>query len=540
MTSPASPNRAVGPLVAAACTAAIVVAVAWWARTGAPVGAYIDDGFYAILGRALATGHGLSYVSWPGAPAPGHYPPGYPAVLALAWRLTGSLAGVASWGLAFNAIALGVSAAAVAAALVGWGRVPMPVAVTVAVAGAVATPVLAVSTLLLSEPVALVLIVATLWAASPPPGDAARSGRAALAGLLGGAAVLVRTIAIAAPLAAVAAACVQRRYRDACIITLVTLALVGPWVAWSAMHPATGLGPLDVAYGSYLGYYLDAVGQRGPGFAGAVVWANVLALGRTGRALFAPWPTSWWTLPIAGALVGVLTVGLRTSWRRSPALALFIAFYGATILAWPYDPSRFLWGIWPLVVGILAMGGTALVGGIRHRATAFPALRWIGALAVALVTVGYARTTILGLAARGWERSQLVSIATARPIIAWARSETPPDAVIATPYDPMVYLYSGRRTLPLRIWRGTDYLAPGTAPHGDDDLRAIVEYFRPGFMVVPGRADVVAGRLQALLATAAVTVRPVADLAGGNAALALDWPLLHRKALPLGPHSRHL
>lgn len=523
MTSPASPDRAVGPLVAAACTAAIVVAVAWWARTGAPVGAYIDDGFYAILGRALATGHGLRYVSWPGAPAPGHYPPGYPAVLALAWRLTGSLAGVATWGLALNAIALGAAAAAIAVALIGWGRVPTPVAVTAAVAGAVATPVLAVSTLLLSEPLGFVLIVATLWAATPPPGDGARSGRAAVVGLLGGVAVLVRTIAIAAPLAAVVAACVQRRYRDAAVIALVTLAVVGPWVAWSAMHPPAGLGPLGVAYGSYLGYYLDALRQRGPGFVAAVVWANVLALGRTGRALFAPWPASWWTLPVAGALVAILTAGLRTTWRRAPALALFIAFYGVTILAWPYDPSRFLWGIWPLVVGILAIGGTTLIGGIHQRATALSALRWIGAVGVALVTAGYARTTILGLATRGWERSQLSSIATAQPIVAWARSETPPDAVIATPYDPMVYLYSGRRTIPLRTWRATDYLAPGTDTHGDDDLRAILEYFRPGFVVVPGRADVVAGRLQALLATAAVTVRPAADLAGGNAALALDW-----------------
>ena len=48
-----------------------------------PVGVVADDAFYVILARALANGEGYRALNVPGHPAGTHFPPGYPALLAL-------------------------------------------------------------------------------------------------------------------------------------------------------------------------------------------------------------------------------------------------------------------------------------------------------------------------------------------------------------------------------------------------------------------------------------------------------------------------
>ena len=48
-----------------------------------PVGVVADDSFYVILARALASGEGYRYLNVPGHPAATHFPPGYPALLAI-------------------------------------------------------------------------------------------------------------------------------------------------------------------------------------------------------------------------------------------------------------------------------------------------------------------------------------------------------------------------------------------------------------------------------------------------------------------------
>jgi hypothetical protein len=78
---------------------------------GLPVGVAHDDGMYVILGKALATGQGYRWLHVPGAPPATHFPPGYPAVLALLWWLFPAFpANVIVFKLA-NALFMGVAAA---------------------------------------------------------------------------------------------------------------------------------------------------------------------------------------------------------------------------------------------------------------------------------------------------------------------------------------------------------------------------------------------------------------------------------------------
>src|ERR1700738_1564884 len=65
-------------LVGAVATAAGLAVV-----DGRPVGVVHDDAMYVILARSLATGQGYHFLNIPGSPAATHFPPGYPALLAV-------------------------------------------------------------------------------------------------------------------------------------------------------------------------------------------------------------------------------------------------------------------------------------------------------------------------------------------------------------------------------------------------------------------------------------------------------------------------
>ena len=69
---------------------AIVFFAAMLSVTPWPVGAFQDDAVYTLLAKSLATGEGYRMINLPGSPHATHYPPGYPAFLAVLWRLAPS------------------------------------------------------------------------------------------------------------------------------------------------------------------------------------------------------------------------------------------------------------------------------------------------------------------------------------------------------------------------------------------------------------------------------------------------------------------
>src|SRR5205814_3259269 len=135
--------RALAPFLAAALTFAIAASII----ALYPVGIFHDDGVYLILAKALANGHGYRYLNIPGAPVATHYPPVYPLLLAVLWKLApfpdnitiillanAILLAVTAWGLTrFLSLTLGwTPSAAAALALVGTLSLPLVTLATVA------------------------------------------------------------------------------------------------------------------------------------------------------------------------------------------------------------------------------------------------------------------------------------------------------------------------------------------------------------------------------------------------------------------------
>ena len=78
-------RRAPVGLIAALIAGAAILATMSWTEPPR-----YDGAGYATLGRALATGQGYRDIADPEAPPHAHFPPAYPALLALIWRLAGT------------------------------------------------------------------------------------------------------------------------------------------------------------------------------------------------------------------------------------------------------------------------------------------------------------------------------------------------------------------------------------------------------------------------------------------------------------------
>jgi hypothetical protein len=98
-------NRAFG--VGLAFLAAAYLLVAAWQYSPALFGAYHDDTLYFSTAKALAAGDGNVLPSLPESPAQTKYPPLYPLLLSLAWRVQPAFPDNLTWAWALN-LAFGV------------------------------------------------------------------------------------------------------------------------------------------------------------------------------------------------------------------------------------------------------------------------------------------------------------------------------------------------------------------------------------------------------------------------------------------------
>ncbi|HEX5831507.1 MAG TPA: glycosyltransferase family 39 protein, partial [Gemmatimonadaceae bacterium] len=339
------------------CGAALATALA---MTGdVPVGAFYDDGIYVVLAKALATGEGYRYLNLPGEPTATHFPPGYPAFLAVLWKLAPRFPeNVGLFRLA-NALLL----AAVAGGTYAIARLRLHLSLNAsaltAVIATVSVPLLTVTVMLLSEPLFLALALPVLLLAERAV-EEGRVPRAALAGVLGGVVTLVRSLGIGILPATVFLLLVRRRWAAAGACALGGLAVVLPWQRFAAAHAAEVPALFTGQYGAYTAWALAPIREHGLGFVADVVAVNARQGVGFFRALFAAHLPAGAAVMLLAALALVAVMGVRAVSRRAPVTALFILSYLAIVAVWPFHPGRFLWGIWPLLWLVLAAGVASL------------------------------------------------------------------------------------------------------------------------------------------------------------------------------------
>jgi hypothetical protein len=430
------------------------------------VGVFYDDGHYASLAWALS--HGLGYVhpNLPGRPVAVHYPPLYPLILSPLFGL---------WSVSTAAVvgkALNVLCAAAACGLIAWHAMrhqlvggPSWLAPSVVAAAAVAIPCLTVLTVLLSEPVfTLFVVVAVIFADRPIPegGRVSPKAAAVISGVAAALAFLARSLGVAVAAGVVVwtyvvqvrgAATAEGRaagWRRVALTALPSLIAALAWGSWVSVNQ----GGIDPILGPDYGSYFELV--RGSG--AALIGTRAADLARPLAVLTLGWTVTgvaYYACGVAALAVGFY--GLFILARRS-AIGVALVFYLATLTSWPVPPDRFLWAVLPwLALGWVA-GAVALWRYARLRIA-------IATLAAILVA-GYVRYEVRGFANQWWDLAAARTSETLGDMLP-ALDSLPPNAVVATDHDPLVWLYTRRPAVPLYVYRlrGNAVLEPPPAIH---------------------------------------------------------------------------
>jgi hypothetical protein len=475
-------NRLV-PVVIAVVTAGL----AMWAIEPWPVGVFQDDGLYTILGKALASGEGFRYLNLPGAPAATHYPPGYPALIALLWRLFPAFP-------ANTAVFLFVNVAFLAATAVGtWylGRrvlgMTSGTAAIVAVATVACVPALTFGVFVLSEPMFMALLFPVLLACERAV-DRGTMRDAALAGASAGALAMVRTLGAFVAPALVLVLLLRRRWAAAGSALIASLLAIAPWQLWVSRHADEIPSLLLGKYGSYGGWLSSAVSTEGGGFVTDVLVKNIGVLRANlwemlGQGTEAPGPLGVMLATVAFmAVIAILAIGSREWARRAPVSLLFALFYLGVVLLWPFEPTRFVWVLLPLIGLGIALGVGTIVS---WRPSGTPGrLARNGAVGVmVLLGAGYALYNAHGIAARSWTIGPRAFAMRAAPLVEWARQATAPGDLLATDDDALVHLYSGRRTIPVGTFTPQEYLVGQSYEFATGQLALLIREFNPRYVL---------------------------------------------------------
>ena len=481
--------------------AAVLAVLALTRGPAMPVGVFYDDGIYFDLARSLASGSGYHHLALPGAPAGVHYPPLYPAWLALWGRLRPPVEALGA--LAWLKVGNALLAAASVVVWTRWGarRLALPVwAAGAAIATAVLlVPARAVTGTLFSEPLAWFLLGLTFLLAddaddAPFPSRNRAIAMAVVAALLPLARTILLpvTLAVAWRLASERGRPVALRQREATYAAFMLLPMVA-WFGWTRQHAHDIPAAWMASYGSYAGMWRESVTSAGDLV--ALSTHQLAALWRTARQLWG----------VGGAVIGIaLTLfGLwqLRGWRSVSSLAAL--GYFAIVLVWPIEPDRFLWGVLPLLAILLVAGFDAMrrrIGNYDHRWTALELL-------VLLVPLSScARLNWRGYRAEGWIVPQRREAEAYAPVITWAAT-LPRDALILTANDPLVAQATGLHAAPLLVpdLRETRGVLPLLSPA--ERVTASACAAGAGWMVVTDTLDEAGAAIAALRSSAGNRVR---------------------------------
>jgi hypothetical protein len=473
---------------------ALVVGVALWAAKPYPVGVFHDDGVYVILGKSIATGQGYRFLHLPGAPPATHYPPAYPTLLALLWTIAPHFPENIQTFLFANAVFLGLTALSVdqfARRVLGWPRLAASAAALIATLSA---PLIMLSSLVLSEPMFVAVLFPVLIAAERAVDENASAKRIIAVSIALGALALVRTHALAVAIAFMSVLVWRRRWTAATIAAGAICATVGPWHLWLSAHAGTSSPSLAGSYGPYSAWLANGAMSGGPSF----VWRTVMLNIREVLALLADHVSltddPFVRTGAAALTLAVVFVGAWRSSRRAPVTVGFTVVYVLVLLAWPFTPWRFLYAIWPVVV-LFAGETVALVGKQGQRGFLVTG-RALCAAVLLLIGAGALREESRAYAQRSWEEPGTSAAAEIGPLVRWVSAQTMPKDIVAVDGEQLVYLFTGRRALPVAPFTAAEYVHPRTAAENAETLRGLLREYPVKYVatISPGNrasADIV-------------------------------------------------
>jgi hypothetical protein len=497
-------------------------------RLNDAAGLVVDDAWYVMLARALATGQGYTLVNAPIEGILPGYPPGFPAMLSIVFRLRSSFPENVRLLKSVSILAMfGVGFLSYLHARRRHVTRELAACVATAVTVTPAFVFLATSTVM-TECVFTLLQLATILLIHRTTDLENSRGSdvlTATAGLMAAATVLVRSAGIALPLAVGLWLIKERRWKRAAVFGATATACLLPWLVYARVNAPT-LEAQSLHGGSIVYSYGEQVRMRWAGYPGAGMATAVDLPARVATnvgdvtlrsmvGLLAPLvlrapEESGEEIAALGGAVGLMrgsmgsagaTMGMsallsvlvlagfvRAARHRVTAAEFLVATTLAIIAIWPFWTFRFLVPLLPYLM-------VYLVDGVATLASLAVARIMILCL-IGLNISDHVRYVINARdLAASTPVSWLVQARETDEALKWMSAHLGPE-VVATTNPGLVYLRTGRKTIafdkPLDDWsvwrtRGVRYIAsfvPAQLPAPGRGVFRILYRSPGGFWVI--------------------------------------------------------
>jgi len=462
----------------------------------------VDDGYYVLLAKALATGQGYTLINTPTPGIMPIYPPAFVALLSLIFKLSPQFP-QNLWLLKLVSIAAMLGVGVVAYFYFARMR-ELPTYLALGIAAATfLNPGLvhyATSTVMSECVFAGAQLLALVAVERCVRLKTAAAWRFALAGAVFAAfAFLTRSIGVTLIVAATVYLLKERLARAALIFVAAVSLLAGPWVIYARLH-----APTPEQKQEQKGYIVEGYATQ--------FWQKSAGVSDSGTITLSKLPERVWnnTADIVGQQVGLIValrllqtlgrvgLGILSFILSLLALAGFVSvvrerltaaeIYALLslimILLWPWEPVRFLLPLTPFLIFYILMGARAIH---RWRRRGSGAVNWQAGPQTGFMTATVLAWLLLALSVishldyiqalddqRLKGRGELAEFDEVEALLKWARENTPADAVYASLNPPLVYLHTGRKTIsaqePIESWEmwkklGVRYLVL-TSPYG--------------------------------------------------------------------------
>ena len=439
--------------------------LAWSLRTMPHLGFYHDDSIYWVSGRSLAMGEGYRIQSLPGQPYQTKYPPLYCALLAGIWKLNPQFPSNLPLATLFAWLSLPLFLGMLWL-LLGEYSFNRRARFVILFAAALSPVTVVFSFSLMPELLFTALLLASLMLAERAMKPDAPAWLVLMAGVCGALAYLTKSIAL--PLLVTVPLCftLRKYYTKAAVFFAIMLPAVAGWQWWVARHLTHSWDLVTLYYTNYLGFrsYNVALSDLP-----LVIWYNLDGfLMGVGRLLIFDVPYESKHLERVVAVAAIAGCARLTASRRELLYPLAALGMTGILLVWHYPPDqRFVFPLYPLLLMGLAteiqniwkvMRLTWAKPGFADRF----AVAGVGAL-LAGIAVFAAFGNVFGLARHVPElfASYREDLEARRPAYEWIARHSPSDANVYAYQDPLLFLYTGRKSCRLPI-------PPKYLYHGDD------------------------------------------------------------------------
>jgi drug/metabolite transporter (DMT)-like permease len=481
--------------VALTAIALLLGSAAVWGINDKILGLFHDDGVYTVVAKSLYQGDGYRIISLPTAPPQTKYPFLYSYLLSWIWAFSPTfpqnITALKSLNIAIFVAIFFLS--------VTYYRRNFPASNIAAIVFGLlvcTNPILFTFTDYVVSDLLYVLLVLGALTICGGGNEAFSQSRTLTLAIVSGLAWMTRLAAAPLIFAGTVQSVISQGLQGAAYFIGGVLLFIMPWLLWVSLqvHDVS-----DFLYAYYSGY--DVSGSHGAPLGTWLVrhWPIILGNARYVLDLFdllylLP------LLPSLGLVVAFLTItGMIVSVRKQELFAwcFFLSSVGL-LLIWPFHPVRYVAPLVPLLIMFLFRGMHAVqcwmgslrkdfaLGGLVAKMT------WLPALLILLLNgvwlsgylLVYNEQTTRGLygnrASYGWQGFE--------ETFTWIRQNVPSDALLATAYDPMYYLYTGRLAIRPAIHRPATYFYPygqATPDVGSvDEIRSQLEKLRINYLIV--------------------------------------------------------